>query len=149
MSILAETDEKYTYEDYSKLPEGARYQLINGCLIMTPAPTIYHQKLIGRIYLALAQYVSTHQLGDVLLSPVDVYLTESEAYQPDIIFVSTRQQSIIGEEKVTGAPDLVIEVLSPSTAYYDLRHKMRIYEESGKNKGRGICASKILRFFNF
>ena len=66
----------------------------------------------------------------------DVYFSETETYQPDIIFVSSNQQSIIGEEKVTGAPDLIIEILSPSTAYYDLRHKMRIYEEFGVREYR-------------
>ena len=131
MSTLAESQEKYTYKEYCKLPEGAPYQLIKGNLIMTPAPTIYHQKIIGRIHLSLAQYVAANQLGEVILSPVDVYFSDTETYQPDIIFVSTNQISIIEEEKVSGAPDLVIEVLSPSTAYYDLRHKMKIYEEFG------------------
>ena len=131
MSILAESQKAYTYKDYSKLPEGAPYQLIKGRLVMTPSPTIYHQKIIGRIHLVLAQYVYANQLGEVILSPVDVYFSETETYQPDIIFVSANQLSIIGEERVSGAPDLIIEVLSPSTAYYDLRHKMNIYEEFG------------------
>ena len=125
MSILADPHEKYTYEDYAKLPEGAPYQLINGKLIMTPAPAIYHQKLIGRIFIELAQYVNKNSLGEVILSPVDVYLSDTETYQPDIIFVSTNQLSIIGEQKVEGAPDLIIEVLSPNNAYYDLRHFFR------------------------
>ena len=91
MKGIAEIDpvllekKRYTYEDYAKLPEGARYQLIGGQLIMTPAPLIYHQEISKRLEYLLYQYVELRQkLGRVYYAPVDVYLEDVETYQPDI-----------------------------------------------------------------
>lgn len=118
----------YTYEDYAKLPEGAMYQLIGGQLIMTPAPLIYHQEISKRLEYLLYEYVELKQkLGKVYDAPVDVYLEDEETYQPDIIFISNNRLGIIKKEKIEGAPDLIIEILSPSTAYYDLVHKKEVY----------------------
>lgn len=118
----------YTYEDYAKLPEGARYQLIGGQLIMTPAPSTYHQEISKHLEYLLYEYVELKQkLGKVYDAPVDVYLEDEETYQPDIIFISNNRLGIIKKEKIEGAPDLIIEILSPSTAYYDLVHKKEIY----------------------
>jgi Uma2 family endonuclease len=121
----------YTYADYEKLPEHPAYQLIDGDLVMTPAPTPYHQEILGRMYTTLREFVQHHKLGIVLPSPIDVYLTETETYQPDIVFVSKERMEIIGEKKIEGPPDLLVEILSPGTAYYDLIHKNRIYDTSG------------------
>lgn len=118
----------YTYEDYAKLPEGARYQLIGGQLIMTPAPSTYHQEISKRLEYLLYEYVELRQkLGKVYYAPVDVYLEDEETYQPDIIFISNTRLDIIKKEKIEGAPDIIIEILSPSTAYYDLVHKKELY----------------------
>ncbi|MCL6447474.1 MAG: Uma2 family endonuclease [Armatimonadetes bacterium] len=122
--------EVYTYEDYAKLPEGAPYQLIGGKLIMTPSPTVYHQYISTRIVKRLIDFVEEKGLGVVLHAPLDVYLEEKETYQPDIIYIS-RERSEIIEERIRGAPDLVVEILSPSTAYYDLRKKARVYARHG------------------
>lgn len=126
-----EKTKQYTYEDYEKLPEGAPYQLIGGELIMTPSPIPYHQIIKRKIEVELIKFVEEKKLGEVLDAPLDVYLSETETYQPDIIFISKDRLNIIGEKKIEAAPDLVIEILSPSTAYYDLKHKKRIYEKSG------------------
>jgi len=122
---------RHTYADYEKLPEGAPYQLIGGELVMTPAPTPYHQRISMEIEYALVQFVKATGIGVILDAPIDVYLSETETYQPDIIFISKERLTIIGEKKIEGAPDLVVEILSPATAYYDLRHKMQVYETSG------------------
>ncbi len=122
---------KYTYEDYEKLPEGSPFQLIDGELVMTPAPIPYHQQLCKKIFLELSNYIENKKSGEILFSPIDVYLSESETYQPDMIFISNERINIIGEKKIEGAPDLVIEILSETTAYYDLKHKKRIYESCG------------------
>lgn len=124
--------QSYTYEDYANLPEGASYQLIGGQLIMMPAPIPYHQKVSMRLAFQLYEYVERKkQSGEIYHAPIDVYLEETETYQPDIIFISKEMLGIIKEEKIEGAPDLVIEILSPSTAYYDLRHKKEIYAKHG------------------
>ncbi|MDN5311770.1 MAG: hypothetical protein PWQ68_743 [Thermoanaerobacteraceae bacterium] len=122
--------EFYTYEDYAKLPEDAPYQLIGGKLIMTPSPTPSHQYISSRIEKRLIDFVEKSNLGLVFHAPLDVYLEEKETYQPDIIYISKERLNII-EDRIKGAPDLVMEILSPSTAYYDLRRKARIYAKHG------------------
>ncbi|MQL51972.1 Uma2 family endonuclease [Desulfofundulus thermobenzoicus] len=123
--------EVYTYDDYALLPEGAPYQLIGGKLVMTPAPSTFHQIICARIQGKLYNHVNEKDLGLVLFSPIDVYFEEKETYQPDIIFIAKDRLHIIKSAKVTGAPDLVVEILSPSTGYYDLKKKARIYAKHG------------------
>ena len=131
MAIAIPKKKKYTYEDYAKLPEGAPYQLIGGELIITPAPTPYHQRISRKIEFLLIEYVEKNELGEVFDAPIDVYFEETETYQPDIIFISKERLNIIGETKIKGAPDLIIEILSPATAYYDLGRKYEVYEKNG------------------
>ena len=122
----------YTYEDYAKLSEGSPYQLIGGKLIMTPAPSTYHQEISKRLEFLLYEYAELKQKqGKVFDAPIDVYFEEEETYQPDIIFISNDRIGIIKKEKIEGAPDIIIEILSPSTAYYDLVHKKDIYAKHG------------------
>ncbi|MGI9951819.1 Uma2 family endonuclease [Moorellaceae bacterium AZ2] len=129
--MAAATDKVYTYTDYRQLPEGAPYQLIGGKLVLTPSPAPYHQIISVKLEFKMIAHVTSKDLGIVLHAPLDVYLEETETYQPDIIFIAQGRMDIIKEDKIEGAPDLVVEILSPSTAYYDLRHKYRVYEKSG------------------
>lgn len=128
---LAASRTRYTYEDYCRLPEGAPYQLIGGELVMTPSPTPSHQMVSMKLELKMASYVLDKGLGIVLYAPLDVYLGEDETYQPDIIFIANERLAIIEEKRINGAPDLVVEILSPSTGYYDLRSKYKVYEKKG------------------
>jgi len=130
-TLTLDKKNQYTYADYEKLPEGAPYQLIGGELIMTPSPIPYHQMISMKIGYELLKFVEDKKSGIVLYAPLDVYLSETETYQPDIIFISKDRLNIIGEKKIEAAPDLVMEILSPATAYYDLRHKKQVYEKSG------------------
>jgi len=123
--------EVYTYADYAALPEGAPYQLIGGRLVMTPAPSAHHQLVSIRLVERLLPFNALRRLGTILYAPVDVYLAETETYQPDIIFISNERRNILEATRVNGAPDLVIEILSPYTAYYDLRVKSRVYARHG------------------
>jgi Uma2 family endonuclease len=125
------TDKPCTYEDYRKLPEGAPYQLIGGELVLTPSPTTYHQIISMKLGFQMVDFVSKNGLGIVLFAPIDVYLEETETYQPDIIFIAQERMEIIEPARINGAPDLVVEILSPSTAYYDLRKKYKVYEKCG------------------
>ena len=97
---------------------------------MTPAPSPYHQIISKRLERELLK-LEEQGSGQVLDAPLDVYFSETETYQPDLIFIIKERYSIIGETKIEAAPDLIMEILSPGTAYYDLRHKMNVYEESG------------------
>ncbi len=121
----------YTFADYEQLPEGAPYQLIQGELVMTPSATPYHQIILQRLLVHLTAFVRQLQCGEVIVSPIDVYFNEREVYQPDIIFIHKERLNIIGKKKIEGPPDLVMEILSPSTGYYDLTHKKSVYESSG------------------
>lgn len=123
--------ETYTYEDYLKLPEGAPYELIGGNLVVAPAPTTNHQRVLRRLFRLFADFVEENALGEVFFSPIDVHLSERDVPQPDLVFVSKEHAEIVGEQEIEGAPDLVAEVLSPGTGYYDLRGKKTLYERSG------------------
>ena len=118
-------------KDYKLLPEGAPYQLIEGELIMTPAPNPLHQMISGNLFKKLSKIVDAKHAGTILYSPVDVYLDDENAYQPDIVFIAKERQGIIKDDGIHGAPDLVIEILSPSTAYYDIKKKYKVYERYG------------------
>ena len=131
MSISSAEKKRYTYKDYAELPEGAPYRLIGGELIMVPAPTPYHQMVSGKIGDKVREFVYKYGLGEVFYAPVDVYFGEEDTFQPDIIFISNERLDMIKETRIEGAPDLVIEILSPSTAYYDLGRKYEIYERAG------------------
>ena len=123
------TLEKKTVVDYEALPEGSPYQLIEGELVMSPAPAPDHQVVSGNIYLLLRMAVRGK--GVVLYSPLDVYLDLENAYQPDIVVILKGSKAKITRKGVYGPPDVVVEILSPSTAYYDLRVKKKVYERAG------------------
>lgn len=120
-----------TYEQYFSLPEGAPYQLIAGELVMTPSPVPLHQKIVMDLAFMLNSFVKKNNSGQVFVAPLDVRLDNNNVYQPDLLFISKDRAQIIGKTMIEGAPDLVIEVLSPATAYYDLRTKYRVYEQCG------------------
>ncbi len=123
---------RYTYQDYTNLPpDDFHYQLIEGELIMTPAPNVIHQIVKSNIEKNLRNFVEENELGLVLDAPCDVVLDEHNVLQPDIFFISKERQKIITEDNIQGAPDLVVEVLSPNTAYYDLVEKKALYARFG------------------
>jgi Uma2 family endonuclease len=120
-----------TVEDYKRLPEGAPYQLIGGELIMTPSPTRFHQDISGNIEFALKSFILPRDLGRIYVAPLDVQLTDTDVYQPDIFFIRKERLRLLQGDRIDIAPDIVIEILSPSTAYYDLKHKKEVYYEHG------------------
>lgn len=122
---------RYTYEDYLKTPDDVRYELIEGELLLTPSPGAKHQRILGNIYVKIRQYVEERNMGEVFLAPFDIVLGNENVFEPDILFVSKENSGIITEANIQGAPDLIIEILSPSTAYRDLVKKKRIYAEFG------------------
>ncbi|ACV61086.1 protein of unknown function DUF820 [Desulfofarcimen acetoxidans DSM 771] len=123
------TGKKYTIEDYLKLDDGQSYELIEGELILVPRPRTKHQKIANRFFANLDRFVLMNNLGEVN-GDVDVYL-EEEVVAPDVFFVAKERLTIVGEMNIQGAPDLVVEVLSPSTARYDRKKKSRLYFRNG------------------
>jgi Uma2 family endonuclease len=132
----AQTPVKFTYDDYKSLPfsETKRYELLGGELIQVPSPSFAHQRISWELEYRLSQYVREHQLGIVLDAPLDVVFGEGderEVAQPDILYISNERREIIHEEQIRGAPDLLIEILSPSTADYDRHYKRTLYARHG------------------
>jgi Uma2 family endonuclease len=131
MSTVVTEKRKYTYQDYLKTPDDKRYELIEGKLLMTPSPVTKHQRISRKIEFLLEKFVTEHDLGEIFYAPCDVRLDDENVLQPDIMFISKDRLHIIGEKNIHGAPDLVIEILSESTAYRDLVQKKKLYARFG------------------
>jgi Uma2 family endonuclease len=118
-------------EVFKSLPEGTLVQLIENNLVMSPSPKDLHQEILGELAFQLTSHVRNQNLGKVRFAPYDVYLDMKNAFQPDLIFISNENLYKIQENGLHGAPDLVIEVLSPGTAKYDKGKKKTVYERCG------------------
>jgi Uma2 family endonuclease len=121
---------RMTASEYAKLPESNQItELIDGEVIVTPAPDDAHQKTSGHTYLVLARLVRD---GELRYAPTDVHLDEINTVQPDLFWVSGENQKCrLVEGAWEGPPDLVVEILSPSTAHRDYREKYNLYEKYG------------------
>ena len=123
---------KLTYEDYCAAPADKRYELLDGELIMVPAPNTEHQDVQFRLVLQLGNWIIKHRLGRAFNPPCDVVLSEHDTVQPDFVFVSREREHLLSSGKnVQGAPDLVVEILSPSTAERDRSDKRVLYGQHG------------------
>jgi len=121
-----------TVEDYRSLPEaGPRYQLIEGDLYMAPAPNRFHQEISRNLLVKLFLYLRETGAGKIFDSPFDVYLDETNVFQPDLIVVLNDRLGIFTEAGAEGAPNLVIEILSPKTRRLDLEQKRKAYPRFG------------------
>jgi len=120
---------KLTYEDYLCFPDdGKRREIIDGELYVTAAPNLKHQSISINLASALKLFLDQARLGRVFAAPTDVVLSEVDVVEPDILFVSKERAERLTESNVQGAPDLVVEILSPSTRRTDERIKLKRYE---------------------
>jgi len=124
---------KLTYDDFVLFPDdGQRHELIDGEHYVTPSPNIRHQQLLGRLHLLIGVWLQTHPIGEMFLSPLDVVFSDVDVVEPDLLFISRHRASdIITPKHVRGAPDLVVEIGSPSTRKRDETIKRRLYERAG------------------
>ena len=122
-----------TWRDVQQLPDnGHRHEAIEGELYVTPAPTPRHQEIVLRLALRLQAFLVEPGRGRVFVAPIGVEFPDSgEGVQPDIVFVSSAGAAEVGEAGLVGAPDLVVEVLSPGTAQRDRGVKRKLYERHG------------------
>lgn len=131
MTLTKEPEIKLTYADYAQTPEDERWELIDGELIMAAAPNTEHQMIQSETGGPVWSFVKERDLGRVFYSPIDVVLSDYDIVQPDLVFVSKARAGIITRANLQGAPDLVMEILSPSTARRDWRDKFDAYETHG------------------
>jgi Uma2 family endonuclease len=124
--------QRLTHADFMRLaPEDQKAELIEGELIVMPPPFYAHGRLQGLLFSVLTLCASRFGLGQVLGSRTAVYISETDTYEPDILFVAKAREHIIGERQLLEAPDLVVEILSASTARYDRGRKLAGYSEAG------------------
>ena len=128
---MISTAMKHTYADYLETSDDERYELLHGELVMAPAPLLYHQYVLVALILEMGTFVKERNLGKVLSAPTDVVLSDTDVVQPDILFVSNERRHIRTRENIQGAPDLVVEILSPTTAERDRIVKSALYAQHG------------------
>lgn len=133
MPDLPRLRKKLTSAEFLLLPDdGKRHELIDGVHYVTPSPKVGHQELVGRLHLAIGNFLATRRhLGRVFLARLDVVMSNYDVVEPDLLFVAGDQQSIITEANVQGSPALVVEVLSPSTRRRDEGIKRRLFDQKG------------------
>lgn len=125
-------DTRLTYDDFCLLPEdGKRREIIEGELFVTPSPQTPHQRAVIRLSAHLWQFVDSHKLGEVFGAPFDVVFSEFDVVEPDLLYISNARANVLTNKNVQGAPDLVVEVLSESTARVDRSVKLKLYGRFG------------------
>lgn len=124
---------EWRYEDYLRLPDdGRRYEIIEGVLYVANAPSIEHQFTVSEAHFQLKLFVRDRGLGQVYTAPIEVHLSETtRPVQPDVLFIRAERQPAPGAQFFEGAPDLIVEVLSPNSIRLDRIIKFDAYEQAG------------------
>ncbi len=122
-----------TVHDYMQLPEdsGKKTELIEGDLSMSPSPNRFHQDILGRLFGPIWAYLQANPVGKVYSAPFDITLTDLNVYQPDLCYFSKSRYPSLTDHGADGAPDLVVEILSPGSVKHDLGVKKEIYTRAG------------------
>lgn len=132
MAAVAEKQVKrWTYEDYYHLDDDQRHEIIDGNLLMAPAPDTWHQDWSREIFHVIDQHVRARRLGKVFYAPIDVVLDEENTIQPDIVFVAGVNTRIIERRAIFGVPDLLAEIVSPTSVRRDRYEKKALYARFG------------------
>ena len=119
------------YAEYVLFPnDGRRHEIMDGDHYMTPAPSTYHQTVSKRLQYSLYTQIELAGLGTVFYSPVDVQLSPFDIVQPDLVVLTNDSQARVTPTKILGAPELLVEILSPSSIDNDIHLKRRVYERS-------------------
>jgi Uma2 family endonuclease len=132
--MAAATDHQakhWTYEEYYNLADDQRYEVINGNLLRPPAPDTWHQDWLGELFLLVKLFVRKNNLGRTFIAPVDVVLDEENVVQPDLVFVAADNLRIIERRAIFGTPDLLVEIISPSSVRRDRYVKQALYTRFG------------------
>jgi Uma2 family endonuclease len=124
---------KLTYDDFLLFPDdGLRHELIDGEHYVTPSPNMHHQRVSGRLHLAIGTWLRANPIGEIFYAPFDVVFTRFDVVEPDLLYLSNeRAATALTELNVQGVPNLVVEILSKSTRGRDKTLKRQLYERSG------------------
>jgi len=123
---------KFTYDDFVNFPDdGKRHEIIDGEHYVTPSPNTKHQRVVRNLTLALGQYLRQHPVGEVFVGPFDVVFSDLDVVEPNLLYISRERAGILTDQHVRGAPDLVVEILSPGTRKTDEIIKRKLYERFG------------------
>lgn len=120
----------WTYDDLVALGDpahGERYEILDGELVVSPAPSLWHQEVLKRLFLRFHEELEAKRLARVYFAPLDVILSPTRVVEPDLLVVRAERQHILANRGVTAAPDLVVEIVSPSNSQYDRVRKRRFY----------------------
>ncbi|MFA5354316.1 MAG: Uma2 family endonuclease [Thermodesulfovibrionales bacterium] len=129
MGVAVRKDRRYTYQDYCGWPDEERWEIIDGVAYnMSPAPTVKHQRIVGQLLRKAADGFEARGCS-LFIAPTDVVLDDFNVVQPDVFVVCDKNK--ITEKNIQGAPDLIVEVISPSTGVKDKRGKRNLYEKVG------------------
>jgi Uma2 family endonuclease len=126
-------DVKLTYDDLLKMPDdGLRHELIDGEHFVTASPNLRHQRILGELYGLLWSWLTDHPMGPVYFAPIDVVLSPIDVVVPDLVYMSHERAAQISTlQAIRGMPELIVEVLSPSTRKRDETRKRDLYERDG------------------
>jgi Uma2 family endonuclease len=127
MATIDEVSGPWTYERYYALDDDQRYEVIDGELLVVPGPGTVHQRIVGELFFRFATHVRAHGAGIVFFSPLDVVLDDRNVVQPDVLFIRKDAPEIIDPRAIRGAPDLVVEIVSPSSRRRDRKVKAELY----------------------
>lgn len=124
-------DKTFTYRELQNLEadENELYELINGKLMKRASPTTAYQRMVKKLSMKMDAFINKKKLGELFFAPIDVVLDEHNMVQPDILFVSEQKHDIVQEAYIAGVPDLVVEILSPSSIARDRDTKMKLYAQ--------------------
>jgi Uma2 family endonuclease len=123
---------KLTYRDYLRFPDdGRRHEIIDGAYHVSPSPETYHQRLSKLLLVQLYAQIEERQLGEVYQAPTALHLSDTDVVEPDLMVILAANAGIVARTKIEGVPDLVIEILSPSSAARDRGSKKDRYERAG------------------
>jgi Uma2 family endonuclease len=125
---------RWTYEEYYNLKDDKRYEVIAGHLLKAPTPDTWHQDWLGNLSILVTHYLRKRKLGRHFIGPVDVVLDDENVVQPDLVFVAAKNLGIIERRAIFGTPDLLVEMLSPSSVRRDRYIKMNLYARFGVKK---------------
>jgi Uma2 family endonuclease len=130
-AVLERQTNDWTYEKYCQLDDDKRYEIIDGNLLMAPAPTLWHAQWSFNLAVILREHATRRNLGTIFVAPVDVVLDDRNVVQPDIIFVASANKDILHDKAIVGVPDLLVEMISPSSVRRDRYQKKDLYARFG------------------